>query len=274
MASFITIQENDELERAAKSLTLAPFWHRRVGDVRIANPFRERKQAWETIRATLRTSRTDAVLVSMFLERDLLTAAYLLAPLRGYEAMNAPSTIRIALVLPKDSPFNATTLKGEVAVVSLPELQLKGKGCAQLRERLFEVLSPDADGDILIVEDQPGVRGNLKQEMRMGWFGGKQVHILEFDKAHDLLLTGAKPAAIVTDLIEVVNRPQYDHTGLGLYLIARSTPRLHGTVPVLYSTRTLTNPNDPCPGTLRAFDEVFIQDAMLEARLDAFLKQV
>lgn len=273
MACFITIQKSTELRQIAQSLTLAPFYHKHVADIRITDPFRARKKEWEEIRVALKRG-ADAVFVSMFIEQDMPTAAYLLAPFRGLrDKYMHPVKIKVGLIVKPNSPFNPAVLKGTVDLVRIPSLQ--PDGCAQLREKVLEILPRNAVGDIFFVDDQQSARDRLRSEMTPAWFGGRRVQVVEFDDAHALLLEQTLPAAIVTDTIEVVNRPQYDHTGLGLYLIVRSTPRLQEVTPILFSMRLFDDLNDPSlSGGLMAFDDVFVDDRDIEIKIDIFLKEV
>jgi hypothetical protein len=275
MARFMTIQRKDELTDIATALTRSPWQHCHAGDLRITDPFRSRREgAWQAIRDAQQSQRIDAVLVSPFYEGDMVLASYVLAPLRAYRrGAGGLSRIKVALILPSRPAVTLTNFTRPVKVELIRDLSTQA-GLHALLDIAKRRLPAGPNTTVVFVEDGKRARNALRTEVRSGLLGDARAQAVDFDEAHDLLLHIAPPAVVLADTVEEVDGPQNDRTGLGLYLILRTTPRLQDITRVLYSVRLYDDPNLPLEGGIKAFDEVLAESDQLQAELDGFLRNM
>jgi hypothetical protein len=269
MARFMTIQEGTELDSIAGRLKGGPWFHTPARDIKMQDTFRTRQEKWLEIYFCLERDSIHAVLISSkFIEQDVLTSGYLLAPIRRFEEQQGRN-IKIALILPTVHPFVLKELTDPVDYVALPILDRRT--CAQLRDIINQQIQQlQLVGPIIFVEDSEAVRTCLATYMTPGTFGDRQIHIMGFDEAHQTLFEQELPSVMAIDLVEYLGGGALGpFTGLGLFVVIRSTPGLRGNItPILYTSRLRRGP------ALRAFDGVFVDDDTLEPKLNDFLANI
>lgn len=270
MAVLMVIQRTTELD-AVRKFGLLRNNHKFLPPFKLPDAYRTGRKKWGDLRDAIeKAGRIDAVLVAAFYEDHLVTAPYLLAPLRAFESRAGQDELKVGLVAPDSKWIVEDGLTEPVKWIDAsPNTK---PGAEQLAAEVKQRLRNTGPGPVYFVDDSKGNRVNLisatdviESQLKRG------VEVMDFPDAYEALLAGGRPAAVVADAVEQkIGTRAAARTGLGLHVTIRSSSKLRHVVPILYSGALPTDPN--LRASLKPFDEVFFEGTELEKQLDTFLR--